>query len=157
MVESEPHQESALRVLTTVTDNTQGMMIAGELEAAGIRPFIRPGTRFGIRSRDVCVLENDLARAREVLNATPLSDEELIEAEEEAEATLLPQPTGTKAEGGPRRIPEALDIPEGEPRSIPEPVHIPAQKRHVWKRLLKRATQTPRDPFGRALPKRSDE
>jgi hypothetical protein len=63
MVEHEPRQESALRLLTTVTDNTQGWMIAGDLEAAGIRAFIRPGTRFGLRSRDVCVLENDLARA----------------------------------------------------------------------------------------------
>jgi hypothetical protein len=155
MVEHEPHQETALRVLTTVTDNTQGMMIAGELEASGIRAFIRPGTRFGLRSRDVCVHENDLARAREVLNAVPLSEAELIEAEEQAGATLLPAPTGTNAEGDPRR--EPVEIAEGEPRRIPEPVDIPTRKRHVWKRLLKRATQTPRDPFGRALPKRSDE
>jgi hypothetical protein len=143
MVEHEPHPETAPRVLTTVTDKTQGMMIAGELEAAGIRAFIRPGTQFGLRSDDVCVHENDLAGAREVLNAVPLSEAELIEAEEQAEATLAPPPTGTKA--------------EGEPRRIPEPVDIPTQKSHVWKRQLKRATQTRRDPFGRALPKRSDE
>jgi hypothetical protein len=143
MVEHEPHQESVLRVLTTVTDRTQGMMIAGELEAAGIHVFIRPGTRFGVRSDDVCVHENDLAGAREVLNGEPLSETELIEAEEEAAATLLPAPPSITA--------------GGEPRRIPEPVDMHTQKRHIWKRLLKREVRTPLDPFGRALPKRSDE
>jgi hypothetical protein len=70
-------------------------MVVGNLEAAGIRAMQqsamqsgRMGATVGASGAcDIFVEEHDLDRAREVLNAEPISEDELIRAEEEAAAT----------------------------------------------------------------------
>jgi hypothetical protein len=69
-------------------------MICGALEAAGIRavekPTSEPGgpTRTalwaGIGFSAIYVEEQDLDQAREIVDAEPMSEEELVQAEEEA-------------------------------------------------------------------------
>ena len=71
-------------------------MVVGELEGAGIQAMQRPGALpgglwGGPGSCDIYVEEQDLDQARGVLNATPMSEDELVDAEEEA-ATQLTQP-----------------------------------------------------------------
>src|SRR5262249_28405961 len=134
MAEGQPPKGAPLKVVTTTT-YAEASMIVGELEAAGIRATQWPG---GPRLRKVCVEEQDLDRAHELLSAEPMSEDELIKAEEEAAATQLTRPNATSAKGG-----------------VDEPVEVPAPKRHLWQRVLRRAAKPDRDAFGRLTPDKS--
>src|ERR1035437_1921094 len=88
--------EPTLKILTTVPSNAEAAMVVVELEGAGIQAMQRPGALpgglwGGPGSCDIYVEEQDLDQARGVLNATPMSEDELVDAEEEA-ATQLTQP-----------------------------------------------------------------
>ena len=90
-------QEPTPKLLTTVPGSAEATMIIGELEAAGIRAMQRPGGRGGglwgtPTTSDIYVYEQDLDRAAEILGAQAPSEDELVQAEEEAAATQLSQP-----------------------------------------------------------------
>jgi hypothetical protein len=121
--------EPTLKILTTVPSNAEAAMVVGELEGAGIQAMQRPGALpgglwGGPGSCDIYVEQQDLDRAREVLSTEAISEDELVQAEEEA-ATQLTQPKG-------------IDPKTGKPY---EPVEIPVPKRVDWERALKRASQ----------------
>ncbi len=67
-------------------------MVCGDLKAAGIRAMQQAAMQSGRMGAignvgstcDVYVEEQDLERAREVLDAPPMSEDELVRAEEEA-------------------------------------------------------------------------
>jgi Putative prokaryotic signal transducing protein len=93
MAEDPPQQEPTLKILTSVRNNAEARMVIGDLEAAGIRAMHRPSARsLGLWAREIYAEEQDLDRAREVLNAEPMSEDELIRAEEEDAARHLSQP-----------------------------------------------------------------
>jgi len=78
-----------LRLLTTVPSSAEAVMVVGDLEAAGIRAIPEASTRgdtvFGAPiPLDIYVRADDLDRAREVLSE-PLSEDELLRAEEDGE------------------------------------------------------------------------
>lgn len=86
--------ELALEILTTVPGSAEATMVVGDLEAAGIHAVQRagsqPGGLFGTPPTcDILVYEQDLDRARELLDAQTLSEEELVHAEEEAASAEL--------------------------------------------------------------------
>jgi hypothetical protein len=77
------------QILTTVGNEAEAEMVAERLSEAGIRFSIRlasGGIRLGAAAaRDVCVGEQDLERAREVLRLDEgFSEEELTRLSEEA-------------------------------------------------------------------------
>jgi hypothetical protein len=85
MAEDAP-QEPTLKILTTVPSNAEAVMVVGDLEATGIRAMQRSSTQaigpWGATGpRDIYVDQQDLDRAREVLNAEPMSEDELVQAE----------------------------------------------------------------------------
>ncbi len=78
-----------LKVLTTVSNEAEAEMVGERLSEAGIRHSARMasgGIRLGAAAgRDIYVDEQDLKRAREVLEADEgFSDEELARLSEEA-------------------------------------------------------------------------
>jgi hypothetical protein len=84
MAENEPQEEPTLKILTSVPTRAEAGMVIGDLEASGIYAMQRPDTRpLGLGACDIYVREHDFDRAREVLNE-PISEDELIQAEEEA-------------------------------------------------------------------------
>jgi hypothetical protein len=87
----EPRQ--SFKRLTRASTGAEAAMIVGELAASGIRASRLPpiGYRRGQGGAGIYVRAKDLARAREVLDAPALSEDELVEAEEEdAAAGNLP-------------------------------------------------------------------
>jgi hypothetical protein len=98
MAEDAP-QEPTLKILTTVPSNAEAVMVVGDLEATGIRAMQRSSTQaigpWGASGPcDIYVEEHDLDRAREVLSTDAMSEDELVQAEEEA-ATQLTQPSSS--------------------------------------------------------------
>ena len=110
MAEDQPQQEPTLKHLTTVSKGIESEMICGALEAAGIHAVEKPTSEpvgpnrsalwAGIGFSAIYVEEEDLDRAREVLDAEPMSEDELVKAEEEA-AEQLTQPNGKNGQGEP--------------------------------------------------------
>jgi hypothetical protein len=82
-------EQPALELLTTVPSSAEAVMVAGDLEALGVRAVVDASSKgrgiYGTPAPlDIFVEAHDLERAREVLNAQPMSEEELLEAEEQA-------------------------------------------------------------------------
>jgi hypothetical protein len=75
-----------LAKLTTVGNGLEATMLVGALEAAGVPATLATGPRSRPQwvARSVYVAEQDLDRAREVMNAKPMSEDDLVRAEEEA-------------------------------------------------------------------------
>ncbi len=101
---TENDSEPTLEILTTVPGGAEAAIVVGDLEAAGIRAMERSSTRasgpWGTSGpRDIYVEEHDLDRAREVLNTEAMSEDELVQAEEEA--ATQPQPKGDDEDGRP--------------------------------------------------------
>jgi hypothetical protein len=71
-------------------------MLVGALEAAGIRATLATGTRSRPQwtARSVYVVEQDLEKAREVMSAKPISEDELVKAEEESTRRLTEKALG---------------------------------------------------------------
>jgi hypothetical protein len=105
MAQDDSRREPTLKILTTVPSNAEAVMVVGELDAAGIRAMPRSSTQamgpWGTAGpRDIYVEAYDLDRAREVLSTKAMSEDELIQAEEEA-ATQPTQHQGKDKDGGP--------------------------------------------------------
>ena len=87
-----------LEIVTTVNNDLEAAVVCGRLSEADIHCIQQPSGRGGAwnpaGARDVCVAANDLDRAREVLKADEISEEELTREEELNEATPPSQPTG---------------------------------------------------------------
>lgn len=80
-------------------------MVVGDLEAAGVQATPQSSTQGrslwgGPTPVDIYVEERDLDRAREVLDTEAMSEDELVQAEEEA-ATQPTQPKGENEQGEP--------------------------------------------------------
>jgi len=78
----------ALKLVATVPSSAEAVIVAGELEAVGIRAIPEPSTKGGSVygapvPLDIFVEEQDLDRAQEVLDAQPMSEEELLDAEKQ--------------------------------------------------------------------------
>jgi len=77
-----------LMVVTTVNNELEATVVCGRLSEAGIQSMQRPSANQGgtwnpAGARDVCVAEQDLDRAREVLRADErMSDDELTGEED---------------------------------------------------------------------------
>jgi uncharacterized protein YaaQ len=87
-----------LKIVTSVGSEMEAAMVCGRLSDAGIRAMQQTGGsggRWGVPgTRDVYVEEQDLDRAREVLNAEGISEEELVREEELADRSAASaQPT----------------------------------------------------------------
>jgi hypothetical protein len=111
--QQDPASDRSLRLLKTVNQGHEAEMICGRLEAEGIVPVAhgRAMSMYttGLWPRDIYVQEADLDRAREVLEADAnISEEELIQAQEEA-AAELPTPEQALQEELLRRASEPLD------------------------------------------------
>jgi Putative prokaryotic signal transducing protein len=87
-----------LEIVTTVNNDLEAAVVCGRLSEADIHCIQQPSGRGGAwnpaGARDVCVAAKDLDRAREVLKADEISEEELTREEELNEATPPTQPTG---------------------------------------------------------------
>jgi hypothetical protein len=83
-----------LRIVTTVGNETEATIVSGRLSDAGIRSMRQPvgrGVSWGVGgAQNVYVQEEDLQRAREILNAEVVSEEELVDEEERAERADAP-------------------------------------------------------------------
>ncbi|HMD57308.1 MAG TPA: DUF2007 domain-containing protein [Solirubrobacteraceae bacterium] len=95
MSDSDP--SPTLKILTTVQSAAEAEIVVGDLQSSGIRAIERPGVLSGGSygspgSRDVYVELEDLERAREVLDSEPMSEDELIKAEEEDAAARFLSP-----------------------------------------------------------------
>jgi len=134
-------------------------MIVGELAASGIRANCLPPLaeyRRGKGGADIYVRAEDLARASEVVDAPALSEDELIEAEEDAAARhLLLSSARDAAPVGETKDSEAVEItpstPANEPSDPREPAVVPTAKRGLWDRILGRSS-TRTDAFGNPKP-----
>jgi len=94
VAEDQPQQEPALKHLTTVPKGMEADMICGALDAAGIHAVEKPTSEpagptrhalwSGIGFSAIYVAEQEFDRAREIIEAEPMSEEELVQAEEEA-------------------------------------------------------------------------
>jgi Putative prokaryotic signal transducing protein len=103
VAEDQPQQEPTLKHLITVPKGMEAKMIRGALEAAGIDAVEKPTSEpagpkrtalwAGIGFSAIYVAEQDLEAAREILDAEPMSEDELVQAEEEA-AQHPTQPNG---------------------------------------------------------------
>jgi hypothetical protein len=98
MPDDKQEPRTALKILTTVRSNAEAAIIVGDLEASGIQAMQRPGALPGglwgaTGSRDVYVEERDFERAREILDAEPMSEDELVRAEEDDAAGRPPSPS----------------------------------------------------------------
>jgi hypothetical protein len=86
--------EPKLQIVTSAANSTEAAIIVGDLQAAGIAALDRMGAPLGsgwrAGSRDIYVKEDQLAQARELLAAEPMSEEELVRAEEEAASQVDP-------------------------------------------------------------------
>lgn len=103
MAEDDSQREPTLKILTTVPGNAEATMVVGDLEAAGVPATPQLSTRAdslwgGPTPVDIYVDERDLDRAREVLNTEAMSEDELLQAEEEA-GTQPTQPKGENEQG----------------------------------------------------------
>jgi hypothetical protein len=92
-----------IAIVTTVNNDLEATVVCGRLSEAGIHSMQRPSGRGGAwnpaGARDVCVAEQDLDRAREVLKADEgLSEEELTREEELTERPT--EPTGRHDDDG---------------------------------------------------------
>jgi hypothetical protein len=82
------HEPRTVQLLTTVRSSAEAAIVVGDLEASGIQAMQRPGALPGglwgaPGSRDIYVAEQDLERASAILDAEPMSEDELVKAEEE--------------------------------------------------------------------------
>ncbi len=103
-------------------------MVVGDLEGAGIRATQRSGAQgsglWGAPAPcDILVDEQDLDRALGVLNV-PVSEDELVQAEEKAAATQLTQPKGKDTDGSPAK-----------------PVEIPVPKVSTFRAAIRKVAQ----------------
>jgi hypothetical protein len=89
MADDDPTQLRLVK-LTTAVNGLQASMLVGALEAASVRATLATGTRSRREwaARSVYVAERDLGRAREVMSAKPMSEDELVKAEEESTREL---------------------------------------------------------------------
>jgi hypothetical protein len=103
-----------LEIVTSVSNEPEAAMVCDLLSQAGIGAIQKQSSGVGSAwsgagVRDVYVEEQDLDRAREVLNVEGTSEEELTQEEEAAErATQLTQPKGKDKLGNPA---EPIEIP----------------------------------------------
>jgi Putative prokaryotic signal transducing protein len=103
-----------LRIVASVSNEPEAAMVRDLLSQAGIGAIQKQSSGVGSAwsgagVRDVYVEEQDLARAREVLNVEGISEQELTQEEEAAErATQLTQPKGKDKDGKPA---EPIEIP----------------------------------------------
>lgn len=98
MAEGSTEDGTALEVLTTVPSAAEATIVIGDLDAAGIAALPRPSAHGSAlwgapQPLDICVAEADLARAREVLDAGAISEEELLRAEQQAAGEPGSQPS----------------------------------------------------------------
>jgi hypothetical protein len=78
-----------LEIAASAGTEMEAEMIRGRLSEAGIKSMLKPSGSSGYRSGwraggacDVCVEQQDLDRAREVLGSEAISEDELIREEE---------------------------------------------------------------------------
>lgn len=128
-----------LKIATSVSSEMEAVLVCGRLSDAGIHSMQQRsgagGRGWGVGGAcDVYVEEQDLDRAREVLNAEGVSEEELVREEELADpSTPSTKPTNPK---------------QGEPVEILPP------KKHRLFRGFEKISQTkpnadaPDNPFG---------
>jgi len=95
MPDDQHEPQTELKILTTVRSNAEAAIIVGDLEASGIQAMQRPGALPGglwgaAGSREIYVEERDFERASEILNAEPMSEDELVKAEEDDAAGRPP-------------------------------------------------------------------
>jgi hypothetical protein len=95
-----------LVTLTVAKSGMEAAEILGALRTAGIRQVLAPVPRRGPAGGRIRVRAQDLERAREVLSAPPMSESELIQAEEQASdaiqerVTQSTEPQGKNENGG---------------------------------------------------------
>jgi len=95
-----------LTVVTTVNNELEATVVCGRLSEAGIQSMQRPsahqrGAWNPAGARDVCVAEQDLDRARDVLQADEgMSERELTHEEELTERSTEPAEPEGKDEHG---------------------------------------------------------
>jgi hypothetical protein len=77
--------------LTTAVNGLEASMLVGALEAAGVRATLATGPRSRPQwaACSVYVAEQDLEQAREVMSAKPMSEDDLVKAEEESTRQLI--------------------------------------------------------------------
>jgi hypothetical protein len=133
-----------LRVLTTASSPVEQSLLLARLSDAGI-PCMRGagGARAALGSgRDILVEEDDLARAKEIL--------EEDEGFDEGELTRLSEEAGQQApDAGPPLSPPAVEDRAGPPTPIE--VHAP-KKTHGLLKVFERLTREKDEansPFGR--------
>ena len=98
MADDTHEQEPTLKILATVPSSAEADIVVGDLAASGIqarqRPGALPGGLWGAPgSREIYVEEQDLDRAREILDSEPMNEGELVRAEEEDAAARHPSPS----------------------------------------------------------------
>lgn len=126
-----------LKIAASVSSEMEAVLVCGRLSNAGIHSMQQcsgaGGRRWGVGGAcDVYVDERDLDRAREVLNAEGVSEEELLREEERASAAST-KPTKPK---------------QGEPIES-----LPLKKHHFFKGFgkiteAKSKADAPDNPFG---------
>ena len=87
-------EEHDLRILTTTSNELEADLVCGLLSGAGIRSMQQPSVRgeqwSPAGARDVYVDAQDFERAREILSAKGVNEEELTQAEEATESPTRP-------------------------------------------------------------------
>jgi hypothetical protein len=97
-------EEHDLMVVTTASNELEADLACGLLSGAGIRSMHQPSARGGQWSpagaRDVYVDVQNFERAREILSAKGVSEEELAQAEVSTESPTQPtRPTDAGMDG----------------------------------------------------------
>jgi Putative prokaryotic signal transducing protein len=119
-----------LKIVTSVSNEPEAAMVCDLLSQAGIGAIQKQSSGVGSAwsgagVRDVYVEEQDLDRAREVLNVGGISEEELTREEEMAErATQLTQPEGKDTDG-----------------NRAEPIEIPVPKVSTFRAAIRKVAQ----------------
>jgi len=95
---------SMLKIATSVSNEPEAQLLRGRLAGEGIESMLQRGGLGGARGGaggacDVYVEEGDLERAREVLNAEPVSEAELIREEELAASSVSSSDTTDRDHG----------------------------------------------------------